>query len=230
MIPIGGPCSSSGVGLVLFSIIPSSTPCSCWHRSGSLLKLAAVPAARSPTLRGSVGPLGAVTQGTAWCWALRVLSPPSLAGIAGTPVTFNENGDAPGRYDIYQYQIRNSTPEYKVIGQWTDHLHLKVRLGLAASRPRGGNVPRYFPCTHPVGNSPETQGCDFRQPDLGVSGARVCGSATVTCHQRVWPCPAGTGPLGVRLHSSDKGRRSKSRAEGLCFGCLMLNPPCFHAG
>lgn len=55
--------------------------------------------------------------------------PPSPAGIAGTPVTFNENGDAPGRYDIYQYQIRNSTPEYRVIGQWTDHLHLKVRLG-----------------------------------------------------------------------------------------------------
>lgn len=52
---------------------------------------------------------------------------PFPTGIAGTPVTFNENGDAPGRYDIYQYQIRNSTPEYKVIGQWTDHLHLKVR-------------------------------------------------------------------------------------------------------
>lgn len=112
-------------------------------------------------------------------------------------MTFNENGDAPGRYDIYQYQIRNSTPEYKVIGQWTDHLHLKVRLGLAASRPWGGNVPRYFPCTHPVGNSPETQGCDFRQTDLGVSGAHVCGSTTVTCHQHVWQCPAGTGPLGV---------------------------------
>ncbi|XP_044873017.1 metabotropic glutamate receptor 4 isoform X2 [Mauremys mutica] len=46
--------------------------------------------------------------------------------IAGTPVTFNENGDAPGRYDIYQYQIKNSTAEYKVIGQWTDHLHLKI--------------------------------------------------------------------------------------------------------
>uniref|UniRef100_A0A8B9S657 Glutamate metabotropic receptor 4 n=1 Tax=Apteryx owenii TaxID=8824 RepID=A0A8B9S657_APTOW len=49
----------------------------------------------------------------------------NFSGIAGTPVTFNENGDAPGRYDIYQYQIRNATAEYKVIGQWTDHLHLK---------------------------------------------------------------------------------------------------------
>uniref|UniRef100_A0A8C7EAF2 Glutamate metabotropic receptor 4 n=1 Tax=Nothoprocta perdicaria TaxID=30464 RepID=A0A8C7EAF2_NOTPE len=50
----------------------------------------------------------------------------NFSGIAGTPVTFNENGDAPGRYDIYQYQIRNATAEYKVIGQWTDHLHLKL--------------------------------------------------------------------------------------------------------
>ncbi|XP_056674031.1 metabotropic glutamate receptor 4 isoform X2 [Monodelphis domestica] len=50
----------------------------------------------------------------------------NFSGIAGTPVTFNENGDAPGRYDIYQYQIRNATPEYRVIGSWTDHLHLKM--------------------------------------------------------------------------------------------------------
>lgn len=42
-------------------------------------------------------------------------------------MTFNENGDAPGRYDIYQYQMRNGSAEYKVIGSWTDHLHLRVR-------------------------------------------------------------------------------------------------------
>lgn len=47
-------------------------------------------------------------------------------GIAGSPVLFNENGDAPGRYEIYQYQIRNRTAEYKVIGHWTDQLHLNV--------------------------------------------------------------------------------------------------------
>ncbi|XP_077450476.1 metabotropic glutamate receptor 8 isoform X1 [Stigmatopora argus] len=48
-------------------------------------------------------------------------------GSAGTPVVFNENGDAPGRYDIFQYQINNrSTAEYKVIGSWTNKLHLKV--------------------------------------------------------------------------------------------------------
>lgn len=56
---------------------------------------------------------------------------PSLSpGSAGTPVVFNENGDAPGRYDIFQYQISNrSTAEYRVIGSWTNRLHLKVRPG-----------------------------------------------------------------------------------------------------
>ncbi|XP_030072681.1 metabotropic glutamate receptor 8 [Microcaecilia unicolor] len=47
-------------------------------------------------------------------------------GSAGTPVTFNENGDAPGRYDIYQYQINNNTAEYKVIGHWINKLHLNL--------------------------------------------------------------------------------------------------------
>lgn len=45
-------------------------------------------------------------------------------------MTFNENGDAPGRYDIYQYQVRNGSAEYKVIGSWTDHLHLRVSTGM----------------------------------------------------------------------------------------------------
>lgn len=42
-------------------------------------------------------------------------------------MTFNQNGDAPGRYDIFQYQINNqSEAEYKVIGQWTNQLNLNV--------------------------------------------------------------------------------------------------------
>lgn len=50
-----------------------------------------------------------------------------LPGSAGTPVIFNENGDAPGRYDIFQYQITNrSTAEYRAIGSWTNNLQLKV--------------------------------------------------------------------------------------------------------
>ncbi|XP_034733151.1 metabotropic glutamate receptor 4-like isoform X1 [Etheostoma cragini] len=48
----------------------------------------------------------------------------NFTGIAGTPVVFNVNGDAPGRYEIYQYQIINNTTEYKIIGHWTDQLHL----------------------------------------------------------------------------------------------------------
>lgn len=48
-------------------------------------------------------------------------------GSAGTGVLFNENGDAPGRYDIFQYQMTNiSIPGYKAIGQWTNHLRLNV--------------------------------------------------------------------------------------------------------
>lgn len=40
---------------------------------------------------------------------------------------FNENGDAPGRYDIFQYQLTNHTaPGYKAIGQWTEYLRLNV--------------------------------------------------------------------------------------------------------
>ncbi|XP_058616112.1 metabotropic glutamate receptor 7 isoform X4 [Onychostoma macrolepis] len=49
----------------------------------------------------------------------------SFNGSAGTSVTFNKNGDAPGRYDLFQYQMNiNNTPGYKVIGQWTETLQL----------------------------------------------------------------------------------------------------------
>ncbi|NXN06159.1 GRM7 protein, partial [Sylvia borin] len=46
---------------------------------------------------------------------------------AGTPVMFNKNGDAPGRYDIFQYHSSNtSSPGYRLVGQWTDDLQLNV--------------------------------------------------------------------------------------------------------
>nr|XP_033782567.1 metabotropic glutamate receptor 7 isoform X1 [Geotrypetes seraphini] len=51
----------------------------------------------------------------------------SFNGSAGTPVMFNKNGDAPGRYDIFQYQITNRTnPGYHLIGQWVDDLQLNI--------------------------------------------------------------------------------------------------------
>ncbi|KAI4875057.1 hypothetical protein NFI96_010053 [Prochilodus magdalenae] len=52
---------------------------------------------------------------------------PGSTGSAGTGVMFNEDGDAPGRYDIFQYQLSNTTnPGYKIIGQWTNHLRLSA--------------------------------------------------------------------------------------------------------
>ncbi|KAM8764080.1 LOW QUALITY PROTEIN: metabotropic glutamate receptor 6 [Rhynchonycteris naso] len=50
-------------------------------------------------------------------------------GSAGTPVMFNENGDAPGRYDIFQYQAANSSAHsggYQAVGQWAEMLRLDV--------------------------------------------------------------------------------------------------------
>lgn len=53
----------------------------------------------------------------------------TVAGSARSPVVFNENGDAPGRYDIFQYQSSNtSAGEYRVIGHWIDQLHLDVSI------------------------------------------------------------------------------------------------------
>ncbi|KAM6927980.1 metabotropic glutamate receptor 4-like isoform 1-T2 [Xenentodon cancila] len=70
----------------------------------------------------------------------------NFAGIAGNPVLFNENGDAPGRYEIYQYQIKNRTAEYKIIGHWTDKLHLNVR---SMQWPGGVRQIPSSICSHP---------------------------------------------------------------------------------
>ncbi|XP_067095484.1 metabotropic glutamate receptor 7-like [Osmerus mordax] len=48
-------------------------------------------------------------------------------GSAGTSVMFNRNGDAPGRYDLFQFQKTNSSiPEYRPVGQWVETLQLKL--------------------------------------------------------------------------------------------------------
>ncbi|XP_008317587.1 metabotropic glutamate receptor 7-like [Cynoglossus semilaevis] len=48
-------------------------------------------------------------------------------GSANTSVMFNKDGDAPGRYDLFQFQMTNSsTPEYKVVGQWVETLQLRM--------------------------------------------------------------------------------------------------------
>ena len=49
-------------------------------------------------------------------------------------MTFNRNGDAPGRYDLFQYQWNNvSGPGYRVIGQWTESLQLNVSRRFSSS-------------------------------------------------------------------------------------------------
>ncbi|NWR46421.1 GRM7 protein, partial [Regulus satrapa] len=58
---------------------------------------------------------------------LKYIRSVNFNGSAGTPVMFNKNGDAPGRYDIFQYHSSNtSTPGYRLVGQWTDDLQLNV--------------------------------------------------------------------------------------------------------
>lgn len=62
-----------------------------------------------------------IREGAIYCCSL-------CTGSAGTSVMFNKNGDAPGRYDLFQFQMTNSsTPEYKPVGQWVETLQLKVR-------------------------------------------------------------------------------------------------------
>ncbi|XP_064523156.1 metabotropic glutamate receptor 7 isoform X4 [Pseudopipra pipra] len=58
---------------------------------------------------------------------LKYIRSVNFNGSAGTPVMFNKNGDAPGRYDIFQFHSTNtSTPGYRLVGQWTDDLQLNL--------------------------------------------------------------------------------------------------------
>ncbi|XP_054626050.1 metabotropic glutamate receptor 7-like [Dunckerocampus dactyliophorus] len=58
---------------------------------------------------------------------LKYIRNSSFNGSAATPVVFNKNGDAPGRYDLFQFQMTNSSiPEYKAVGQWVETLQLKL--------------------------------------------------------------------------------------------------------
>ncbi|XP_030641108.1 metabotropic glutamate receptor 7-like [Chanos chanos] len=59
---------------------------------------------------------------------LKYIRNATFNGSAGTTVMFDKNGDAPGRYDLFQVQSDNSSslPEYHLIGQWMDFLHLKM--------------------------------------------------------------------------------------------------------
>uniref|UniRef100_A0A8B9WE78 Glutamate metabotropic receptor 6 n=1 Tax=Bos mutus grunniens TaxID=30521 RepID=A0A8B9WE78_BOSMU len=72
-------------------------------------------------------------------------------GSAGTPVMFNENGDAPGRYDIFQYQATNGSAgsgSYQAVGQWAETLRLDVEALQWSGDPR--EVPESL-CSLPCG-------------------------------------------------------------------------------
>ncbi|XP_071379287.1 metabotropic glutamate receptor 4-like isoform X2 [Centroberyx affinis] len=86
----------------------------------------------------------------------------NFTGIAGTPVIFNVNGDAPGRYEIYQYQMTNNTTEYKIIGHWTDHLHLDT------------NEMQWPGATREVPSSICSQPCRAGQRKKTVKGIPCC--------------------------------------------------------
>ncbi|XP_056357828.1 metabotropic glutamate receptor 7 isoform X1 [Oenanthe melanoleuca] len=58
---------------------------------------------------------------------LKYIRSVNFNGSAGTPVMFNRNGDAPGRYDIFQFHSSNtSSPGYRLVGQWADDLQLNM--------------------------------------------------------------------------------------------------------
>ncbi|KAM7367073.1 hypothetical protein PAMP_014998 [Pampus punctatissimus] len=68
-------------------------------------------------------------------------------GSAGTPVVFNENGDAPGRYDIFQYQITNrSTAELRpCVGGQVTHLSHHLYAASRAVRVKGRKWLKVYP-------------------------------------------------------------------------------------
>ncbi|XP_030330365.1 metabotropic glutamate receptor 6-like [Strigops habroptila] len=71
----------------------------------------------------------------------------NFSGSAGTPVSFNENGDAPGRYDIFQFQGANGSGTYRPVGQWVQGLHLQMD---AMTWGSNGSVPPSV-CSLPCG-------------------------------------------------------------------------------
>ncbi|KAJ3586459.1 hypothetical protein NHX12_012857, partial [Muraenolepis orangiensis] len=81
-------------------------------------------------------------------------------GSAGTSVTFNRNGDAPGRYDLFQVQTTNHSNQYKAVGQWVESLEL--RAGERKKRVKG--MPCCWHC----------ELCDGYQYRYDETSCRLC--------------------------------------------------------
>ena len=147
-------------------------------------------------------------------------------------MTFNENGDAPGRYDIYQYQLRNGSAEYKVIGSWTDHLHLRVSArregrvgGGEGTRPLEGSPDAWVWCCrveasfHQRALSPQTPEQKSRAaglpPSLPLSfpspgPSCVLPSQGKPCRQMNSHWGAGAQSLGGGGGDGEKGEEGES--------------------
>lgn len=94
---------------------------------------------------------------------------------------FNENGDAPGRYDIFQYQAANGSAGsggYQAVGQWAETLRLDVsEPGSGGERPGAG----------PPSPDPEVPGPSPRhrwKPCCGPESSARC------------PDPSAASPVG----------------------------------
>ncbi|XP_069738712.1 metabotropic glutamate receptor 6-like [Phaenicophaeus curvirostris] len=114
-------------------------------------------------------------------------------GSAGTPVSFNENGDAPGRYDIFQFQGGNGSGAYRNVGQWVQGLRLR-----AEEMAWGSNstAPPPSVCSLPCGPG------ERKKPVKGVPccwHCELCGgyqyrADLLTCQ----PCPSHLRPTPNR--------------------------------
>ncbi|XP_040128016.2 metabotropic glutamate receptor 6 isoform X5 [Ictidomys tridecemlineatus] len=106
-------------------------------------------------------------------------------GSAGTPVMFNENGDAPGRYDIFQYQATNgsaSSGGYQAVGQWAEVLRLDVEALQWSGDPREVPISQ---CSLPCVPEPGDAVCAARRLFLGL-GTTLSYSALLTKTNRIY--------------------------------------------
>ncbi|XP_036357359.1 metabotropic glutamate receptor 8-like [Octopus sinensis] len=88
---------------------------------------------------------------------LRHIRNVTFQGIADETVEFNEKGDGPGRYDVYQYQRDDIEYKYIRIGEWTGSLRLfedKI------SWRNGSNVTPTSICSEPCGLGYAKSGSD----------------------------------------------------------------------
>ncbi|XP_075869402.1 metabotropic glutamate receptor 7-like [Nelusetta ayraudi] len=97
---------------------------------------------------------------------LRYIRNVSFNGSGGTWVSFNRKGDAPGRYDLLQYQCNNQSGRgYRRIGQWAESLQLNAEeLWWPGGGGRGQATPLSV-CSLP---------CGAGQRKVLVHGAPCC--------------------------------------------------------